>query len=89
MNLSVSSAFDGGNIRLVAIDGNRVDLEIVKDNQSDFYHWFYFRLTGARDQAVELFAPFELRAYDETTFDVPLPMGPMRAGVYWFHRPGP
>ena len=41
-----------------------------------------------RDQAVELFAPFELRAYDETTFDVPLPMGPMRAGVYWFHRPG-
>ena len=54
MNLSVSSAFDGGNIRLVAIDGNRVDLEIAKDNQSDFYQWFYFRLTGARDQAVEL-----------------------------------
>jgi murein tripeptide amidase MpaA len=47
MNLSVSSAFDGGNIRLVAIEGNRVDLEIVKDNQSDFYQWFYFRLTGA------------------------------------------
>jgi murein tripeptide amidase MpaA len=54
MNLSISSAFDGGNIRLVAIDGNRVDLEIVKDHQSDFYQWFYFRLTGARDQAVEL-----------------------------------
>ena len=30
------------------IDGDRVDLEIVKDHQSDFYQWFYFRLTGAR-----------------------------------------
>ena len=46
MTLSVSSAFDGGNIRLVAIEGDRVDLEIVKDHQSDFYQWFYFRLTG-------------------------------------------
>lgn len=40
-----------------------------------------------RAQAVELFAPFELKAYDETEFDVPLPMGRMRAGVYWFSRP--
>ena len=54
MNLSVSCAFDGGNIRLVAIEGNRVDLEIVKDHQSDFYQWFYFRLTGAGGQPVEL-----------------------------------
>ena len=54
MNLSISSAFDGGNIRLVGIDGNRVDLEIEKDHQSDFYQWFYFRLTGAKDQAVQL-----------------------------------
>jgi murein tripeptide amidase MpaA len=54
MNLSVSSAFDGGNIRLVAIEGSRVDLEIVKDHQSDFYQWFYFRLTGAGGQPVEL-----------------------------------
>jgi len=40
-----------------------------------------------RDGAVERFAPFELRAEDETTFEVPLPMGRMRAGVYWFRRP--
>lgn len=40
-----------------------------------------------RDQAVALFAPLELQASDEITFDVPLPMGPMRAGVYWFTRP--
>ena len=54
MNLSISSAFDGGNIRLVAIEGSRVDLEIVKDAQSDFYQWFYFRLTGAAGKPVEL-----------------------------------
>ena len=54
MTLSVSSAFDGGNIRTVAIEGNRADLEIVKDHQSDFYQWFYFRLTGGAGQAVEL-----------------------------------
>ena len=54
MNLSISSAFDGGNIRLVAIEGDRIDLEIVKDNQSDFYQWFYFRLCGAAGRKVEL-----------------------------------
>jgi murein tripeptide amidase MpaA len=54
MNLSISSAFDGGNIRLVAIDGNRIDLEIANDAQSDFYQWFYFRLTGAAGTPVEL-----------------------------------
>jgi murein tripeptide amidase MpaA len=54
MTLSVSSAFDGGNIRLVAIEGGRIDLEIVKDHQSDFYQWFYFRLTGGAGQALQL-----------------------------------
>ena len=39
-----------------------------------------------RDEAVARFAPLELRAYDETEFDVPFPMGRMRAGVYWFRR---
>jgi murein tripeptide amidase MpaA len=54
MNLSISSAFDGGNIRLVAINGNRIDLEIAKDHQSEFYQWFYFRLTGAEGKEIEL-----------------------------------
>jgi 2-polyprenyl-3-methyl-5-hydroxy-6-metoxy-1,4-benzoquinol methylase len=40
-----------------------------------------------RDETVEFFAPLQLRAYEETHFDVPLPMGRMRAGVYWFSRP--
>lgn len=42
-----------------------------------------------RDQAVGLFAPLELRAEEDTQFDVPFPMGRMRAGVYWFSRPSP
>jgi len=54
MTLSISSAFDGGNIRLVSIDGDRLDLEIVTDHQSDFYQWFYFRLTGGRDRALKI-----------------------------------
>jgi murein tripeptide amidase MpaA len=54
MTLSVTSAFDGGNIRLVAIDGDRIDLEIVRDHQSDFYQWFYFRVTGAAGRPIEL-----------------------------------
>jgi murein tripeptide amidase MpaA len=54
MTLTISSAFDGGNIRLVAIDGDRIDLEILKDNRSDFYQWFYFRLTGAAEKPVEI-----------------------------------
>ena len=54
MTLSVSNAFDGGNIRLVAIDGDHLDLEIVKDHKSDFYQWFYFRVTGGAGRTLEL-----------------------------------
>ena len=34
MAIGISSAFDSGNIRLVAIDGDRIDLEIVKDSSN-------------------------------------------------------
>jgi murein tripeptide amidase MpaA len=50
--INISSAFDGGNISLVAIEGDRIDLEIAKDHLSDFYQWFYFRLTGGGGRAV-------------------------------------
>ena len=52
MALTISSSFDAGNIRVVSIDGDRVDLEIVKDHMSDFYQWFYFRLAGAAGREV-------------------------------------
>ena len=54
MTLSVSCAFDGGNISLVAIERDRIDLEIRRDHQSDFYQWFYFRVTGAAGRTLEL-----------------------------------
>jgi murein tripeptide amidase MpaA len=54
-SLVISSAFDGGNIACLAADNpDDIRLEILKDNQSDFYQWFYFRLTGARGQACKL-----------------------------------
>ena len=46
MSISINAAFDGGNIRLVRVEGRRVDLEIVRDHQSDFYQWFHFRAAG-------------------------------------------
>ena len=49
--LRITNAFDGGNIICRSIiDPANIELEIRKDHQSDFYQWFYFRLTGARHQ---------------------------------------
>ncbi|NHK26696.1 carboxypeptidase family protein [Parvularcula flava] len=46
--LIISSNFDGGNIICNACDdASDIRLEIRKDHQSDFYQWFYFRLSGA------------------------------------------
>ncbi len=56
MTLDINAAFDGGNIRLVAVEGEgddwRCDLEIVRDHQSDFFQWFYFRVAGLRGKRV-------------------------------------
>ena len=56
MSIQINAGFDGGNIRLVAMDGAendwRVDLEIAQDHQSDFYQWFYFRVAGAKGRKV-------------------------------------
>lgn len=50
--LHITSAFDGGNIVLhSAKDPSQVRLSIRSDNASDFFQWFYFRVSGARDTA--------------------------------------
>ncbi len=54
MTLHINAAFDGGNIRVKTIEGDRVDLEIVADHQSDFYQWFYFRVAGAKGRTLNL-----------------------------------
>ena len=52
MTIKINAGFDSGNIHLVAIDGDRIDLEIVKDHQSDFYQWFHFRVAGAKGRTL-------------------------------------
>jgi murein tripeptide amidase MpaA len=54
MTLAISSAFDGGNIRVVAARPDGFDLEIVADAGSQFLQWFYFRLTGAANRELTL-----------------------------------
>jgi murein tripeptide amidase MpaA len=49
----ISSAFDSGNIKVIDLsDPNDIRLEINKDNESDFYQWFHFRLSGVMDSPV-------------------------------------
>jgi murein tripeptide amidase MpaA len=54
MAITISSAFDSGNIRVVKEDGGRIDLEIVADHMSDFYQWFHFKVAGAAGQELVL-----------------------------------
>ena len=55
MTLSVSAAFDGGNILVRdASDPANVRLAIQKDHFSGFYQWFYFRVSGPSGQKVRL-----------------------------------
>lgn len=45
--IRISSAFDAGNVDVVSADkpGN-IRVRIRKDTASDFFQWFYFRVTG-------------------------------------------
>ncbi|GAB4192542.1 MAG: M14-type cytosolic carboxypeptidase [Wenzhouxiangellaceae bacterium] len=53
--MHITSEFDSGNIICDdCSDPRDIQLRIRNDHQSDFYQWFYFRLTGARDQACRL-----------------------------------
>jgi murein tripeptide amidase MpaA len=48
MSIAIDATFDGGNIRLISMDDETIDLAIERDAQSEFYQWFSFRLSGAR-----------------------------------------
>lgn len=54
MTIQIDAAFDSGNIRVVAIEGDTVRLEIAHDKDSDFYQWFHFRVSGAKGRRVSL-----------------------------------
>ncbi len=47
----ISQEFDGGNIEVVACErADDIRLTIRQDAKSEFYQWFYFRLSGAKNQ---------------------------------------
>lgn len=52
--LSLSSAFDSGNIVVEAIDGTTATLSIRKDHESDFFQWFHFRVAAPAGTALTL-----------------------------------
>lgn len=53
--LNITSAFDGGNIITHAAETpSSIRLSIAKDNASDFFQWFYFRLSGAAGEQCSL-----------------------------------
>lgn len=55
MSVQISTAFDGGNIIVKdASDPRNIRLNIAKDHQSDFYQWFYFRVSAAPAQTVRM-----------------------------------
>jgi murein tripeptide amidase MpaA len=44
--MKITSNFDSGNIEVLQADSpDNIQLAIRKDNQSDFYQWFHFRLS--------------------------------------------
>ena len=46
----ITSAFDSGNIEALKFnDPSNVRLRIKKDNLSDFFQWFHFRVSGVAD----------------------------------------
>lgn len=50
--LTITSDFDAGNIIcLSSASASAIQLEIKKDNKSDFYQWFYYCLSGAKGQS--------------------------------------
>jgi murein tripeptide amidase MpaA len=52
--IQINAAFDSGNIVATSIEGDTARLEIRKDKDSDFFQWFYFRVSGAKGRAITL-----------------------------------
>ncbi|WP_300317834.1 M14-type cytosolic carboxypeptidase [Idiomarina sp.] len=45
--MRISANFDSGNIQVISADSaDNIRLAINKDNQSDFYQWFHYKLFG-------------------------------------------
>ncbi len=53
-DIQVHAQFDAGNIAVLGIDGGEARLTIRKDNQSDFFQWFHFRVSNAAGRMLTL-----------------------------------
>jgi murein tripeptide amidase MpaA len=53
-DITISSAFDSGNIEVLAIAGVEAKLTIRRDHDSDFFQWFHFRVAGGKGRELAL-----------------------------------
>lgn len=55
MTIKINSAFDGGNIDVLSVaETGAIEIEIRKDHGSDFYQWFHFRVSGAKNRELSM-----------------------------------
>lgn len=53
--IRISSGFDSGNIEVLDLSSpHDIQLSIRKDNQSDFFQWFHFRVQGAAGEELTM-----------------------------------
>jgi murein tripeptide amidase MpaA len=52
--LFIDAGFDSGNINVLGIEGRTARLAIRRDNASDFFQWFHFRVTAPAGEEVVL-----------------------------------
>ena len=53
--ISINQTFDAGNIEVIdASDASAIQLRIRTDTNAEFFQWFYFRVSGARDTALSM-----------------------------------
>ena len=53
-DIAIHSAFDSGNIEVLSLSGATARLAIRRDNQSEFFQWFHFRVSGAAGRDLTL-----------------------------------
>lgn len=54
MTLFIDAGFDSGNIEVLGIEGRVARLAIRRDNASDFFQWFHFRVSAPAGEEVVL-----------------------------------
>ena len=52
--IEIDAAFDSGNIEVLSVAGSEASLAIRKDNGSDFFQWFHFRISGCAGRPLVL-----------------------------------